>query len=424
MDMDFATLLKTYRKGMGWTQEEIAQKWSYSFETISAWERKKRSPGLQEIPRLAKLLEIAPQQLATSILADKQTAKEALGLAVEKSENSSKLEIEIEHPEQRKTVSLPAINGSFEEILSQCATGITICHTLSDHGEHDEIVLATHILETYMPILQAILNTSSSYRLQSAALISKIFQVKHGTAYHLEGTKQSLAYAKEAVHYARTSENVTELVTALHELASIHEWPLPSLSVYKSRKKALTLIEEATYLQEQQDRIVPSQIQSWISIGRAKLQALNGLKQEAYTSIGAAQIAFAKNANDLPGLYFNQVNLIRQESITYSYLNEQEKAIETFLKLIDENDAQFAPRFPMHARTHLSLLSEVVISSLKRPTAKKDKDLTVRLWKAELQKAQRLQSVTYVQEAQTAYQIMECVWPDDPEIKDLYDLLY
>lgn len=115
---------------------------------------------------------------------------------------------------------------------------------------------------------------------------------------------------------------------------------------------------------------------------------------------------------------------MRQESITYSYLNDQEKAVESFLKLIDVNDAQFAPNFPMHERTHLSLLSEVVISSLKRLPAKKDKDLTIRLWKAELQKAQRMQSITYIKEAQTAYQIMECVWPDDSEIRDLYDLLF
>jgi transcriptional regulator with XRE-family HTH domain len=67
MESDFSTLLRTYRKGMGWTQEELSQKWSYSFETISAWERRKRTPGNQEIPRLAKLLEVAPEELAETI---------------------------------------------------------------------------------------------------------------------------------------------------------------------------------------------------------------------------------------------------------------------------------------------------------------------------------------------------------------------
>ena len=68
MDTDFSTLLRTYRKSMGWTQEEISQKWSYSFETISAWERRKRNLGSQEIPQLAKYLGIEPEKLAAIIL--------------------------------------------------------------------------------------------------------------------------------------------------------------------------------------------------------------------------------------------------------------------------------------------------------------------------------------------------------------------
>jgi transcriptional regulator with XRE-family HTH domain len=71
-DTDFPTLMRTYRKGMGWTQEEMAQKWSYSFETISAWERGKRRPGNHEIPRLAKLLGIKAEELAKIITSNRQ----------------------------------------------------------------------------------------------------------------------------------------------------------------------------------------------------------------------------------------------------------------------------------------------------------------------------------------------------------------
>jgi transcriptional regulator with XRE-family HTH domain len=60
-------LLRTYRRGMGWTQEETAQRWNYSFETISAWERGKRTPSAQEVPRLANLLGIALEDLAACI---------------------------------------------------------------------------------------------------------------------------------------------------------------------------------------------------------------------------------------------------------------------------------------------------------------------------------------------------------------------
>lgn len=65
--VDFSMLLKTYRKGMGWTQEETAKRWGFSFETISAWERGKRNPSNHDIPRLAKYLEITSDELAESI---------------------------------------------------------------------------------------------------------------------------------------------------------------------------------------------------------------------------------------------------------------------------------------------------------------------------------------------------------------------
>lgn len=411
--------LRRERELRGWSQQRVAESIGTSDQAVNRWEngQHKTSKYFQE--KLCTLFGKSAEELGfmlsdTSILPfdTRNSEKEAI---------RQNQYIDREHA--IKDLNIAPVQGSLEEVLQQCAIGITTCETLSDHGEHSEIALATRIVDTYLPILRTILDSSSPYCLRAAVLLSKIFQIKQGTAYHLEGTRQSLAYAEEAVRYARISEDITELVTALHLLASIYEWPLPSLSVYQGRKKALTYIEEAAYLTEKWHDRVPSQVQSWVSIGRAKLQALNGLKQDAYTSIGVAQEVFAKDASDLPGLYFNQVNLIRQESITYSYLNEQEKAMETFLKLIDENDEEFAPKFSMHGRTHLSLLSEVVISSLRRSTIKKDKDLTLLLWKTEVQKARLIKSVTYLQEAQTAYQIMECVWPDDPEVRNLYDLL-
>jgi len=63
MAENFSELLRTYRKSMRWKQAELAERWSYSFETISAWERSKRIPGNQEVPRLAKLFEMDVEEL-------------------------------------------------------------------------------------------------------------------------------------------------------------------------------------------------------------------------------------------------------------------------------------------------------------------------------------------------------------------------
>lgn len=67
-------LIKTYRRAMGWTQEDVARRWNYSFETISAWERGKRSPSAQEIPRLANLLGISPEELAACLRMSSSTS--------------------------------------------------------------------------------------------------------------------------------------------------------------------------------------------------------------------------------------------------------------------------------------------------------------------------------------------------------------
>lgn len=63
----FSDRLKNYRKVMGWTQEQLAKEWAYSTEAISAWERGVRVPGSQQLPRIANLLQIAPDELMQSL---------------------------------------------------------------------------------------------------------------------------------------------------------------------------------------------------------------------------------------------------------------------------------------------------------------------------------------------------------------------
>lgn len=65
--VQFAELLKLYRKRNGFTQEDLAKGLGYSKETITAWERGKRHPTNVEITRLAHLLEVDVEKLSRSI---------------------------------------------------------------------------------------------------------------------------------------------------------------------------------------------------------------------------------------------------------------------------------------------------------------------------------------------------------------------
>ena len=71
MTQRFSQRLKTYRKTMGYRQETLARIWDYSLETISAWEREKRQPSGQEIPRIARFMGISVDELVKSIEAQR-----------------------------------------------------------------------------------------------------------------------------------------------------------------------------------------------------------------------------------------------------------------------------------------------------------------------------------------------------------------
>ncbi len=64
--LPFSDLLRAYRQRVGWTQEEAAVQWNYSVETVSVWERGKRTPRGQEIPRLALLLGVTPEEVTAN----------------------------------------------------------------------------------------------------------------------------------------------------------------------------------------------------------------------------------------------------------------------------------------------------------------------------------------------------------------------
>jgi hypothetical protein len=274
-------------------------------------------------------------------------------------------------------------------------------------------------------MLTVIINDSSRHRKAAALLSSKALLMRQRLAYQLADINQVLELASQALLFAHESQNETMIISALRELASVYEWPMKYMRVHERRKRALELTDEAVSILTKPHTPIEAQVQSWVFISHAKFQAFNGLKQEAYESIGRAWEVFAPpTGNVLPrSIRLTETNLIRQEGIVHSYLGQAEQSMGNFLRLIDENSKDLAAKMSMNTRTHLSLLSEATFSSLKLPHDKKDKDLSKKLWKVELQFANKLHSTVYRDEAKIAYRIMEAVWPEDPEIRDFRDLI-
>ena len=144
MGEDFQTLLRTYRRSMGWTQEEMAQNWNYSFETISAWERKKRSPSNQEIPRLAKLFGMKAEDLADTIIVSREQTPLLKGNPIEVRRARSDWkesfaiwgELQNIYPTRTEFSHHFSYNHMFEKAHSILAAGISLNAIAMSYSKH------------------------------------------------------------------------------------------------------------------------------------------------------------------------------------------------------------------------------------------------------------------------------------------------
>ncbi len=68
-EISFSALLRRFRKAYHYncTQAEIAEKFGYSEETIRSWELGRRFPAHDEIPRLARLMELDSEEIKQAI---------------------------------------------------------------------------------------------------------------------------------------------------------------------------------------------------------------------------------------------------------------------------------------------------------------------------------------------------------------------
>ncbi len=139
----FSERLKNYRKTMGWTQEELAKEWSYSPDSISSWERGIRTPNGQQIPRIARLLKVLPEELVKSINMYQSRSNSYKGNALapgkEERDLRSALEAwgELQHIYPNRTEfnrDIPYVQ-MFEEVHDILAVGISLNAIAMNYGK-------------------------------------------------------------------------------------------------------------------------------------------------------------------------------------------------------------------------------------------------------------------------------------------------
>ena len=116
-------------------------------------------------------------------------------------------------------------------------------------------------------------------------------------------------------------------------------------------------------------------------------------------------------------------NIVRQGAMADLYMRKPEDALKKFGQIIDLSGEQVRPLLTVQRNLYGGIAKEATLASLKVPNSKKDKALSIRLWKLGFQTSREFHSDEGVQKAIGLYEIMEGIWPDDSDVVELGDLV-
>src|SRR5579885_3376357 len=104
------------------------------------------------------------------------------------------------------------------DVITQCAAGITACWHLSKSSHEEDLHRAFKAASAYIPTLKSIVEHSSQYRNDAAALVGQCLLLKTVLGWHFVGLKQAISYAQDAITYAQTAEDMILRMTAMEYL--------------------------------------------------------------------------------------------------------------------------------------------------------------------------------------------------------------
>jgi transcriptional regulator with XRE-family HTH domain len=300
-----------------------------------------------------------------------------------------------------------------EEIMTHCAAGITACQHLAK-GQHEDIVLASSALTAYLPALRKIVKETSLHRQQAARLAGQSLLLKATLAVHSEGPQPAADYAQQALSYAETAEDLPLQLVILQRLTWI-------ASCGRQPGLALNAAFQIQSLLEHPTMSVPSLILSIAYAGTARGLAVNHRQQETMAALSRMKDAFTgARVDDENFIYAEYVNPTYYDGKTLYTLGHFDGAFVALSEVVDPQ-TQMLKLSVDSERSRIDTINHMTLAALKRPN--KDKELIVPLWMAGMQGAKNLRSEQRYEEALTAYGIMEALWSDDAQIRDLRDLM-
>jgi DNA-binding XRE family transcriptional regulator len=440
------------REKRGWTQELLAERVGVDVATIRRWEHGDTSPQGRNIWKLIETLEVASEEdldLGRRTLEKSEPVLRSLtrhscvarlvitvfsdtGSVFELQDTIRKtlggLTMDISRREALYTLAaLPLATFSTlhvekpdDEVLRRTAAGIAACEQLS-RGTSTDMREAAKALTSYLPQLQVIAKSSPSSKLrtQASKLTTQAYIRKAVLATHLTGTRLAVTHAGQSVEYAEASGDLALLISAL----VWHAWALFSDG---QASNAMDVALRAKYLVESTDRLSAPTCSSVHAVA-AKYQALNGprYKAEALKTLHQARDRFedAGKYNDKSMYLDHSLDvLMLVDGMVHYYSGDVTSAYTVFGQVIDPDSVQPKIEFSSK-RLEIEAINDLTLASLKLPGPKKDKERSIKLWRAGLRGAIDLRSEQRFNEVVIAHHIMEAFWIGEHDVKELRELL-
>ncbi len=448
------TRLSQARHKRFWTLEEAAERLGVDVNTLHKWEHGKATPRAYNLQRLCDVYGMSAQELGleddlvSGDVHDVPPLEDALmgfqqqdltlrliriiyqsarcsvlqtliTQELENSMNENNQESLTRRDALRRLALLPiemfglsamgaVLRFPTEDILRQCAAGITACQHLL-RGK--ELLFASDAVSRYMPTLKAIAhNASTSQRKVAADLIAQGYLLKSILARHVNTSNtstDSIACAQQAALYAKEAQSPLLQAVALRAQAAAYYYA-------NCWEQALQVAEQArAVLDTSRGASIPPLARSHIFVGLATYQARNGQKQEALRSLGKAHSAFFAQLPDEPAPIWvdhSKDNLILYDGMAHLHMGMQKKAIDSFSQI------QLTPS--NYEINRVEALLGQVVAEVSRADGR-DMEYCIGHWVQGIEGAKVLRSEQRFTEAIQAYTALCAAWPAERRIKDL-----
>jgi len=305
----------------------------------------------------------------------------------------------------------PKHYGAF---LTQCTASLEGCWELYRSSEVSDAKLAFKSASKYLPILETIAHNASQYRQEALDLATRYALLKTLLGWTFIGPTETLQYARHALALSKETGDIALQLSAYVKLA----W---GYFYHKQDILALTTMKEAEALLQQYTRLPNAQplhpvVQSTTYSSLALMQARNGKPPDA--ALGKVSEV---DPGEVPYAVMNAKHstLLLEAGWTYCYYGDQVKAMQALEQRVDPET--LTPKIAQSEMGRVETINIMALSSLRA----KDRDMekTIHFWTAGIEGAKARKDEQRFLEAMSTYELMDVVWPGEPRIQELRDLI-